>query len=244
MEGSPLPEPLRRKLSHFSQSVFSSNNNNNPSERRQAACPIGRESATSLPLQICLYFNLYFFPFWWVCEVIILELKYQVLSTYYRIVLCVLLILISLVEVIRLYLGYIGNLQEKVPELAGFWLLSLLLQIPMTLFDCCNPRFMVLPLEYGVNLVFIAFLLIETVLTFSSLRRMVHQLEIRFHITHFHSLEGRRDSLTPPSPPSHISGTTPNVRHNLPTFQPQHGTASTQIHSLTAQGGMDWGTTA
>ncbi|XP_072408524.1 transmembrane protein 17B-like isoform X3 [Chiloscyllium punctatum] len=206
MEGSPLPEPLRRKLSHFSQSVFSSNNNNNPSERRQAACPIGRESATSLPLQICLYFNLYFFPFWWVCEVIILELK--------------------------------------VPELAGFWLLSLLLQIPMTLFDCCNPRFMVLPLEYGVNLVFIAFLLIETVLTFSSLRRMVHQLEIRFHITHFHSLEGRRDSLTPPSPPSHISGTTPNVRHNLPTFQPQHGTASTQIHSLTAQGGMDWGTTA
>ncbi|XP_048381360.2 transmembrane protein 17B-like [Stegostoma tigrinum] len=243
MEGSPLPEPLRRKLSHFSQSVFSSNNV--PLDRRQAACPIGQESATSLPLQICLCFNLYFFPFWWLCEIIMLELKYQVLSTYYRIVLTVLLVLISLVEVIRLYLGYIGNLREKVPELAGFWLLSLLLQIPMALFDCCNPRLLVLPLEYCVNVVFIAMLLTETVLTFSNLRRMVHQLEIRFHITHFHSLEGRRDSLALPSPsPGHGLGATLNVRHSLPAYPPWGGTDSTHNHGLTAQGGIDWGTTA
>ncbi|XP_060690351.1 transmembrane protein 17-like [Hemiscyllium ocellatum] len=132
------------------------------------------ESATNLPLQICLYFNLYFFPFWWACEVIILELKNQVLSSSYHIVLCVLLTLISLVEVIRLDLGYIGTLQEKVPELAGFWLLNLLLQIPVTLFGCCDQQLMVLPLRYGVNLVFMAFLFIETVLTVSRLCSMGH----------------------------------------------------------------------
>ena len=34
-------------------------------------------------------------------------------------------------QVVRLYLGYLGNLGERVPELAGFWLLTILLQLPM-----------------------------------------------------------------------------------------------------------------
>ena len=37
-------------------------------------------------------------------------------------------------QVVRLYLGYLGNLGERVPELAGFWLLTILLQLPMQVF--------------------------------------------------------------------------------------------------------------
>eukprot|EP00061_Rhincodon_typus_P006127 g26432.t1 len=85
--------------------------------------------------------------------------------------------------------GEVVMLELKVPELAGSWLLSLLLQILIALFDCCNPQLLVVPLEYSVNLVFIAMVLTETVLIFSNLYHMVHQLEIHFHITHFHSLE-------------------------------------------------------
>ena len=40
-------------------------------------------------------------------------------------------IIIIMEQVVRLYLGYLGNLGERVPELAGFWLLTILLQLPM-----------------------------------------------------------------------------------------------------------------
>ena len=41
-------------------------------------------------------------------------------------------------QVVRLYLGYLGNLGEKVPELAGFWLLTILLQLPMQVCIICK----------------------------------------------------------------------------------------------------------
>ncbi|XP_078391993.1 transmembrane protein 17B-like [Cetorhinus maximus] len=235
MELSPIPEPLRRRLSHFSQSVFSVgnsiNNHMQPAAERERGCWIGQESATSLPLQMCLYFNLYFFPFWCVSEIVMLELKYYAVSAYYRIVLWVLLILISWVEIIRLYLGYIGNLQEKVPELAGFWLLTLLLQIPMTLFGMSNPHLVELPLDYGVNIIYLAMLGTESLLTFRTLRHMVKQLELRFHMTHFDSLEETH------YPQARISQTATQA-------QPFPRTASTESEGLTGLGGLNWGHTA
>lgn len=33
------------------------------------------EVVSSLPLQMSLYFNLWFFPVWWICEVVMLQLK-------------------------------------------------------------------------------------------------------------------------------------------------------------------------
>lgn len=37
-------------------------------------------------------------------------------------------------EIIRLYLGFVGNLSERVPELTGFWLLTLMVEIPLSTF--------------------------------------------------------------------------------------------------------------
>ncbi|XP_067864852.1 transmembrane protein 17B-like isoform X1 [Heterodontus francisci] len=190
MERSPIPEPIRRRLSLLSESVFNVRRGLEETER-ELKCWIGQQVSSSLPLQMCLYFNLYFYPFWWACKVTMVQLKYPVLSNYYRIVLSALLTMMTLVEVIRLMLGYMGNLQEKVPELAGFWLLTLLLQIPMTLFDTCNPKLAVLPLEYGASIVYLALLLAEVLLAFITLRHMVEQLELRFHMSHFDSLEGQ-----------------------------------------------------
>uniref|UniRef100_A0A8C5S6D6 Transmembrane protein 17 n=1 Tax=Laticauda laticaudata TaxID=8630 RepID=A0A8C5S6D6_LATLA len=72
------------------------------------------EIVSSLPLQMSLYFNLWFFPFWWASSIAMLQLKYSVLPDYYKFILVTSIILTSLIEVIRLYLGYMGNLQEKV----------------------------------------------------------------------------------------------------------------------------------
>ncbi|XP_074983326.1 transmembrane protein 17 isoform X3 [Caretta caretta] len=116
------------------------------------------EIVSSLPLQMSLYFNLYFFPFWWVSSVVMLQLKYPVLPDYYKFILVTVIVLVSLIEAIRLYLGYMGNLQEKVPELAGFWLLSLLLQLPIILFLLFNDGLKIQPLERAVHIIFALFL--------------------------------------------------------------------------------------
>lgn len=44
----------------------------------------------------------------------LLPLQYPALSDYYKFILVTIMILVSLTELIRLYLGYVGNLLEKV----------------------------------------------------------------------------------------------------------------------------------
>lgn len=51
----------------------------------------------------------------------------------------------------------------QVPELAGFWLLSLLLQFPLILFQLFNESILVQPLERGVHIVLSLFILTEVI---------------------------------------------------------------------------------
>ncbi|KFW93472.1 Transmembrane protein 17, partial [Phalacrocorax carbo] len=147
------------------------------------------EIVSSLPLQMSLYFNVYFFPFWWLSTIITLYLKYPVLPDYYKFILVTIMILASLIEVIRLYLGYMGNLQEKVPELAGFWLLSLLLQFPIILFLLFSEGLKIQPLERAVHIVFALFLTFQVIAAFVTLKRMVNKLATHFHLNEFDQLE-------------------------------------------------------
>ncbi|XP_010209892.1 PREDICTED: transmembrane protein 17 [Tinamus guttatus] len=147
------------------------------------------EIISSLPLQMSLYFNVYYFPLWWISTVIILYVKYPVLSDYYKFIVVTVIILASLIEVVRLYLGYMGNLQEKVPELAGFWLLSLLLQLPIILFLLFNEGLKIQPLERSVNTIFAFFLTFQVIAGFLALKKMVNQLATHFHLHEFERLE-------------------------------------------------------
>ncbi|EPY76232.1 hypothetical protein CB1_001458001 [Camelus ferus] len=119
-----------------------------------------------------LYFNAYFFPLWWVSSITMLQVKYSVLPDYYKFIVVTVIILVTLIEVIRLYLGYMGNLQEKVPELAGFWLLSLLLQLPLILFLLFNEGLTNLPLEKAVHIIFTTFLTFQVISAFLTMRKM------------------------------------------------------------------------
>ncbi|NXS26933.1 TMM17 protein, partial [Pomatostomus ruficeps] len=150
------------------------------------------EILSSLPLQMSLYFNVYFFPFWWLVTAVILYLKYPDLSDYYKFILVTIMILVSLTELIRLYLGYVGNLLEKVPELAGFWLLTLLPQLPVILFLLFNEGLKIHSLERAVHIIFAAFLAFQVVAAFFTLKRMVNTLAARFRLTEFHRLEEQR----------------------------------------------------
>ncbi|NWR65457.1 TM17B protein, partial [Bucorvus abyssinicus] len=67
----------------------------------------------SLPLQMMLYFNAWFFPVWCLAEGTMLQVKYHLLPQHYQFLLVAAFIILSLAEGSRLYLGYVGNLQEK-----------------------------------------------------------------------------------------------------------------------------------
>ncbi|XP_053140314.1 transmembrane protein 17 isoform X1 [Hemicordylus capensis] len=183
-----LPELVRKRLSSFSQTVFTDNNRTGPEDRGGDGIP-DNKIVSNLPLQMSLYFNLCFFPFWWLSSVVVLQLKYSFLPDYYKFILVTVIILSTLIEIIRLYLGYMGNLQEKVPELAGFWLLSLLLQLPLILFLLLNEGLKIQPLERAIHIIFVIFLVFQVITAFLALKRMVNQLATRFHLHEFDRLD-------------------------------------------------------
>ncbi|XP_013980564.1 transmembrane protein 17B [Salmo salar] len=188
-----LPEPIRRRLGHFSRTVFVDQSRTQPSpEDHVTFLGHNSEVVSSLPLQMSLFFNMCFFPLWWISEVVMLHLKYPALPDYYKFILITILILMTLVEAIRLYLGYAGNLQEKVPELAGFWLLSLLLQFPLILFQLFNQAILIQPLERGVHLILALFILTQALSGFVALRGMVRHTESHFHLRQFDGVQELR----------------------------------------------------
>ncbi|OBS78281.1 hypothetical protein A6R68_19330 [Neotoma lepida] len=186
-----LPDPVRQRLGNFSLTVFGDSSRTAP-ESSEAA---DNEMVSSLPLQMSLYFNSYFFPLWWVSCIVMLHLKYSVLPDYYKFIVITVIILITLMEAIRLYLGYMGNLQEKVPELAGFWLLSLLLQLPLILFLLLNEGLRTLPLEKAIHIIFTVFLTFQVISAFLTLKKMVNQLAARFHLQDFDRLSASSAGL-------------------------------------------------
>lgn len=75
------------------------------------------------------------------------------------------------------------------PELAGFFLLSFLIQLPLLLFLLMDPHVIRLPLETAVHGLLLAFLLAEIAAAFFALKTMTKQLAAQFHLR---QLEGRR----------------------------------------------------
>ncbi|XP_023118177.1 transmembrane protein 17B [Amphiprion ocellaris] len=181
-----LPDTLRKRLEDFSRNVLFDQSRTEPfSKDHDAFLPHDKRVLSSLQLQMSLYFNMWFFPLWWISETVMLQLKYPALPDYYKFILVTVLLLMTLIEGIRLYLGYTGNLQEKVPELAGFWLLSILLQFPLILFQLFNEAILIQPLERGVHIVLAIFILTQALSGFVALRDMVRHTESQFHLRQF-----------------------------------------------------------
>ncbi|KAF3826738.1 hypothetical protein GH733_009263 [Mirounga leonina] len=193
--GMELPDPVRQRLGNFSRTVFSDSNRTGPeysegpgewARPSAAAMACGgfgadNEMVSSLALQMSLYFNTYFFPLWWVSSIMMLQMKYSILPDYYKFIVVTVIILITLIEAIRLYLGYMGNLQEK---------------LPLILFLLFNEGLTNLPLEKAIHIIFTLFLTFQVVSAFLTLRKMVNQLATRFHLQDFDRLSAYRGGMT------------------------------------------------
>lgn len=75
------------------------------------------------------------------------------------------------------------------PELAGFWLLTLLLQSPFVLFLLFNEATIITPLERAVTIIMTAFILFEDVVGYFAIRAMINSQVNKFHLQQFTNLE-------------------------------------------------------
>ncbi|CDW59066.1 transmembrane protein 17 [Trichuris trichiura] len=138
------------------------------------------ELASSLPLQMAIYFNAYFAPCWLVGHVYTLVQKYELLDVTHRSIVLALHLLMVVVEMVRLYVGFLGNITENVSQLSGFWIATLLLQLPMCLFFTFSGGLISLPLDIGIDVVQVAFLLFELVVGIFAIRKMSRVQYSRF----------------------------------------------------------------
>ncbi|KHN83984.1 Transmembrane protein 17B [Toxocara canis] len=135
------------------------------------------ETLSSLRLQIALHFNVCFAPFWAISHIACLLTKYSYLSMTYKVILVAVHTVTILIEIVRLFLGYYGNLGEKIPALSGFWITTVILQLPIVIFLSVNEDIIPLPLERSVYIIHIVFLLVEIFSGFLVVRKIAdHQM--------------------------------------------------------------------
>lgn len=71
---------------------------------------------------------------------------------------------------------------HQVPELAAFWLLSFMFQLPVLLFFLTDEGIIILPLERAVHSLYLLFLLAQILASFLALRTMTRKLTLLFHL--------------------------------------------------------------
>ncbi|VDK80535.1 unnamed protein product [Litomosoides sigmodontis] len=137
------------------------------------------EVLSSLPLQIALHYNVCLAPFWATGLVVGLISKMHYLSITHVVILSTLLFITIATEFVRLFLGYYGNLGEKISALSGFWIISIILQVPIASFAILNSN-IPLPLERILWLYHGIFLLIEIIAGFLVIRKISHYQVAKF----------------------------------------------------------------
>ncbi|XP_030593642.1 transmembrane protein 17A isoform X2 [Archocentrus centrarchus] len=152
---SPVPENLPLGLLYMGGSVFTNNRTaDSDFTREQEDASVVNELVSHLPLQMLLYFSMFYFPCWWFSAVFMLEVK--------------------------------------VPELAAFWLLSFMFQLPVLLFFLTDEGIIILPLERAVHSLYLLFLLAQILASFLALRTMTRKLTLLFHLRQFGKVESFR----------------------------------------------------
>jgi len=151
--------------------------------------PTSREIASSYPLQVLLYFNLYYSIVWVVGEIAIFDWKVnQGLEdpTFTSIGIAVWVI----TESFRLSFGWAGNLQEKVPQLTAFFMLTIVPQIAIMLYMIAASR-NVQAYEYTTCGIMLLFLIPEVFFSYYTTRTLVQIQTQRFYlqITNDHTEE-------------------------------------------------------
>ncbi|XP_047988674.1 transmembrane protein 17-like [Leguminivora glycinivorella] len=136
-----------------------------------------------LQLQKCLFINVYLYLVWVPVVGFFLYVKLDLLGHLTRYLSLTVYTLLVVIEFTRLYLGQYGNLSCRVPELAGFLMLSVLMQLPLVSFFLFNPYLLSTPTEVVLHTTLYLLTVAEIVFGFIALKK-ASSLAKNIYLTH------------------------------------------------------------
>ncbi|XP_045519282.1 transmembrane protein 17B-like [Pieris brassicae] len=128
---------------------------------------------SKINFQKCIYFNTWMYIVWFCTAGFFFCIKlqknqYDHLVKYLSITL---FFMFTIIEYIRLYLGQTGNLLSQVPEMAGFLMLSVFMQMPLITYFLFNPYLMNTPIEVTLHAVMWTIIFLEILLGYQALKQ-------------------------------------------------------------------------
>ncbi|XP_078053061.1 transmembrane protein 17B isoform X1 [Augochlora pura] len=143
---------------------------------------------SNLPFQIVLYINLWFFPIWLLVVAYNLDLNYsKYVKDVCNAILLVIFAILLVSDSLKLYLGYLGNLGGKIPELAACWLISLLIQLPLEMFLVFNHRTLFEHNNIFVHYFMIGLLFLEIVMGAIALKNLAELRARTFYLAQLYN---------------------------------------------------------
>lgn len=85
--------------------------------------------------------------------------------------------------------------------MAGFWLVTFILQLPLICFLLFNEHTLVLPFERAIHIVMLVFLLFEVVQGYRAIKKMTDAQVEKFQLRHFNDNNIEMVELNSPIPP-------------------------------------------
>ncbi|KAF7287348.1 hypothetical protein GWI33_001708 [Rhynchophorus ferrugineus] len=146
----------------------------------------GSEIKANLPLQVTAYFNVVFIPVWLSVILIFIVQSFDYLDQLKQFLLITLFVTVFIIECLRLFMVYVGNLNDKIPELACFWMLSLFLQVPLQSIFLFTPYFQLGVLEVTSQSIMVILLVFETIFGYFALRLNWNTASEDLTEQHFH----------------------------------------------------------
>jgi transmembrane protein 17 len=199
-----LPRSVNDRLNRLATSFFTSND---PTDLKQGNNIYSKQSrieidySSSLPLQMLLYFNICFFPCWLFSLTFVLPVLALSTNNQNVILMVFAFVFKAIIECVRLYLGYAGNLAERMPELTAFCLLTIIFQVPLTIFLLIYQLIATIEVQmsliFAVEIIYLTFLALEAAFGISAVRIMVTAQSSRFHYRQFEEILSANDSPPP-----------------------------------------------
>lgn len=132
---------------------------------------LASEYRETLQLQKCLFLNYTIYPFWMIVVAFFLYIRFDEIGHLAKYLAVAVYGISVFIECMRLFFGRYGNTQARVPELAGFLLLSILMQLPLVSFFLLNQYLKSTPLEITMHLILWFLIASEIILAYFSFKR-------------------------------------------------------------------------
>eukprot|EP01135_Chromosphaera_perkinsii_P010661 Nk52_evm61s2192 gene=Nk52_evmTU61s2192 len=144
---------------------------------------LNTEVASSLWLQVLMYCSVLYYPIFLAGLVVVLAEKFSTLDEETRGLAIAFVLVLLVIEPLRIYFGYVGNLSERIPELSIFWILSFVIQLPVSLYSILGGQYKVTAFDKVANIVFLLFLVPEIFIGYTTLKKLRGSQSAKFRLT-------------------------------------------------------------